>query len=146
MDIEVLRLRTTDEELTMLARQNTPPDTGVKDLEIRIQAEGIVICGKYTGMLVPISFETLFEPSISEGIVEARLATVKVAGFAANNIRKVLLTMLTDMIEQQPGITVKNDTIRLDLAALLEGYDLPVRVVPKSLYCRPGFLVIDGGI
>ena len=146
MDIEVLRLRTTDEELTMLARENTPADAGVKDLEIRIQAEGIIISGKYTGMLVPISFETLFEPAITEGIVEARLATVKVAGFAANNIRKVLLNMLTDMIEQQPGITVKNDTIRLDLVALLEGYELPVRVVPKSLYCRPGFLVIDGGI
>jgi hypothetical protein len=146
MDIEVLRVRTTDEELTMLAQKNTPPDTGVKDLAIRIQSEGVVISGKYTGMLVPISFETLFEPTIIGEIVEARLASVKVAGFAANNIRKVLLNMLTDMIEKEPGITVKDDTIRLDLAAMLKGYDLPVRVVPKSIYCRPGFLVIDAGI
>lgn len=146
MDIEVIRIKTTDLELSSLARENTPPDLGVKDLEIRIVADGITITGKYTGMMMPISFETFFEPQVVAGIVEARLANVKVAGFPANTIRKVLLSMLSDLMEQQPGIRVDDEIIRLDLMALLAGYDLPLRVVPKTIYCRPGFLIIDGGI
>ena len=146
MDIEVFRIRTADQELTDLARENTPEDIGIQDLDIKVQVDGIAITGKYTGMMMPIQFETFFEPVVSNGIVEARLTSVKVAGFSANNIRKVLLSMISDLMEQQPGLSIDNETIRLDLSALLAGYDLPLRVVPKNVHCQPGFLIIDGGI
>jgi hypothetical protein len=146
MDIEVLRVRMTEEELTSLTGENVPPDTGVKGLRITLTMEGIQVNGQYTGMLLPISFETLWEPLIIEEQLQARLARITVAGFPATKLRGVLLRVLADNIGGQPGVHFEGEVIRLDLAVLLAAHKIPVRVKPTAVRCAPGFLVLEAGV
>jgi len=146
MDIESLRLLVTEEELNSLLQEQLPKDTGVRNLRIGLLPEGVQVNGQYTTMLMPIAFETLWELSVAEGQIQARLMTVKVAGFPATKLRGVLLSALADNLSEQPGVKIQDEVVRLNLNELLEARDVPVRVNPKAIHCARGQLVFEGGL
>lgn len=146
MDIEVLRVRVTEEELDSLVQKHVPADLGLAGLRIVLTAEGIGVRGQYTTMVMPISFETLWEPAILRGQVHARLVRVNVAGFPATKLRGVLLKVIADNLGGQPGVYFEGEAVRLDLDALLAAHQIPVRFKPKAIQCTAGALIFEGGL
>jgi hypothetical protein len=146
MDIEALRLLITEDELNSLLQEHLPTDAGVRNLRVGLLPEGVQVNGQYTTMLMPIAFETLWELSVTEGHIQARLATVKVAGFPATKLRGVLLSALADNVSQEPGVTIQDEVIRVNLNDLLRSRDVPVRLTPHVIRCARGALVFEGGL
>jgi hypothetical protein len=145
MDIEVVRVRVSQETLNSLMGERVPPDLGLKGLRITLTTEGIQVNGQYT-MVLPISFETLWEPLVVGEQLQGRLTRITVAGFPATKMRGVLLKVMADNIGGQPGVHFEGDVIRLDHDAFLKAHKVPVRVKPLAVRCEPGFLVLEGGI
>ena len=145
MDIETLRLRISSEEINALVGEHLPEETGVQDLRILLTAEGILVTGRYTSMILPRSFETLWVCDVAEGLLQARLSQVRVAGFPATKLRGVLLSVLAENFAGLPGLFVKDELIHLDVNVLLQSQAIPLRLTPSAVYCQPGFFVLEAG-
>ncbi len=145
MDIETLRLRISGEEINALVDEHLPEDTGVRDLRIALTAEGVQMTGRYTGMLLPLSFETLWVCGVAEGRLQARLSQMRVAGFPATKLRGVLLGVLAENITDLPGLHVQDDVIHLDVNVFLEARAIPLRLTPSAVNCQPGWIVLEAG-
>lgn len=143
MDIERLRLRITEESVSSLAQEHLPPNAGVQDLKIALTAEGVQVSGRYTGMLLPLSFETLWEPGVNEGRLQARLAQVRVAGFPATRLRGVLLSTLADNVNGVPGLQISEDVVTLDANVFFQGQKVPLRMTFTAIHCQAGLLVLE---
>jgi hypothetical protein len=83
--------------------------------------------------------------TVAAGRVQARLASVKVAGLPATLLRGVLLKVIRDATAQQPGIEVHDDSISVDLAPLLLARNVPVTVHLTAVRPGAGHLLIEAG-
>ncbi len=145
MHIETLRLRVSGEELHALLLEHLPQDAGVENLELTLTADGVQMTGKYTGMLLPLSFDTLWVLGVAEGQLRAQLAQVRVAGFPATKLRSVLLAVLAENIAGVAGLQVSDDRIHLDVNALLQDQGIPVRIPLSAVHCQTGWIILEAG-
>jgi hypothetical protein len=143
MKIDYLRLLLPQEDINRYLPRIMPPDTGVENLRVRLAPEGVHVLGEYPTALLRVSFETLWEVSARDNRVEARLAAVKVAGLPATLLRGILMKILADMIAKEPGISVENGSVLVDIAAVLQANRVPLQVYVTRLKCQEGELVLE---
>jgi hypothetical protein len=145
MEIQSLRLLVREEEINQHLPRALPPDAGVENLRVRLTPEGVVVQGEYPTFMLRMSFETLWEITAAAGKVQARLASVKVAGLPATLLRGVLMKMIRDATAGQPGVQVQDECVSVDLRKLLAARQIPVEVHLTTVRPGAGHLLIEAG-
>ena len=142
MEIQALRALVPEDMLTRIATEALPPDVKVKDVRVHIKPEGAQVTGAYE-MFFAVPFETLWDLSVRDGKILARLANVKVARLGAGMVKGVLLGILADAAKQVPGLQLDGDTLVVDVdrGRASRGYD--VRTNLKTVQCLGGSLLIE---
>jgi hypothetical protein len=145
MDIEKLRLVITEGEINPLLAERLPSDVTLEDLRVRLTPEGVWVLGKYPTPLLSMSFETLWSVTVAEGVVEARLENVKVAGLPAGRLRGILLRLLADSLPPQPGVHIGDGLVRVAVNEVLAARDVPLRLTLSRIECGDGRLTVVAG-
>jgi hypothetical protein len=145
MEIQALRILLRDEEINEYLPQVLPPDAPVEKLRIRLTPAGVVVQGEYPALFMKVAFETLWETSVAAGQVQAKLANVKVAGLPAGLLRGVLLKVIRDVTAQAPGITVKDESVCVDVGQMLQSKKVPVSVYLTAIRLGEGHATIEAG-
>ena len=142
MEIQALRALIPEDMLTRLATEALPPDVKVKDVRVHLKPEGAEITGAYE-MFFAVPFETLWELSVRDGKILARLAHLKVARLGAGMVKGVLLGILADAAKQTNGLQLDGDTLIVDVDRILAGRGYEVRTNLKTVQCQSGSLLIE---
>ena len=130
--------------LTRIATESIPPDVKVKDVRVQLTPEGALVTGSYH-MFFDVPFETLWELSVRDGKILARLSGVKVAKLGAGMIKGVILGALSDAAAKIDGAQLDGDTLTVDVDRILAARGYEVRTNLKTLQCQPGSLLIESG-
>jgi hypothetical protein len=128
--------------LTRLATEALPPDVKVKDVRVHLKPEGAQVTGAYE-MFFAVPFETLWDLSVRDGKILARLANLKVARLGAGMVKGVLLGILADAAKQIEGLQLDGDTLIVDVDRILAGRGYAVRTNLKTVQCQAGSLLIE---
>src|SRR5262249_32761204 len=115
------------------------------NLRVRLTPEGVVVQGDYPAFMVKMAFETRWELSVVDGAVQARLASLKVAGLPAALLRGVLMKVIRDVTAEQPGLAVRDESVIVEVAPLLQAKKIPVTVRLTAVRCGAGEVVIEAG-
>ena len=142
MEIQALRALIPEDMLTRLATEALPPDVKVKDLRVHLKPEGAQITGAYE-MFFAVPFETLWELSVRDGKILARLGNLKVARLGAGMVKGVLLGILADAAKQIDGLQLDGDTLAVDVDRILASRGYQVRTNLKTVQCQAGSLLIE---
>ncbi len=142
MEIQALRALIPEAMLTRIAMQALPPDVKVKDIRVLLRPEGAQVLGTYE-MFFAVPFETLWELSVRDGKVLARLANVKVARLGAGMVKGVLLGILSDAAGKMDGLLLDGDTLIVDVDRVLANHGYPVRTNLRTVQCQAGNLLIE---
>src|SRR6516225_9989740 len=118
MEIQALRAFIPEDMLTRLATEALPPDVKVKDVRVHLKPEGAQVTGTYE-MFFAVPFETLWDLSVRDGKILARLANVKVARLGAGMVKGVILGILADAAKQIDGLDLDGDTLVVDVDRIL---------------------------
>src|SRR5438067_9297428 len=102
MEIQSLKVVITDADANQLVTEFAPRDLDVRNLRVHFTPEGVRVTGETPALLFTVSFETLWEITLVEGGVAARLAALKVAGLPAGKLRGVLLKVVRDAVAGRP--------------------------------------------
>src|SRR5215467_8802636 len=145
MEIQALRALIPEAMLTRIATEALPPDVKVKDVRVHLKPEGAQVTGTYE-MFFAVPFETLWELSVQDGKILARLANVKVARLGAGMVKGVLLGILSDAADKIDGVQLNGDTLILDVDRILAGRGYTVRTNLKTVQCQSGSLLIESGM
>jgi hypothetical protein len=145
MHIQALRLSVSEDDINGLLEQHLGATAPVEGLRVRLTPEGVVVEGSYLALFMRVSFETLWELTPAGSEVRARLTSVNVAGLPAGILRGKLLRALRDAAAYHPAVQVGDEVVRVDVAQLLHGKGLPVRVHFTALRCGPGTLTVEAG-
>jgi hypothetical protein len=145
MEIEALRVRVGEKEVNHHLPGVLPPDVPVENLRVQFTPDGVLVQGDYPAFMVKMAFETLWELSVADGAVQARLASVKVAGLPATLLRGVLLKVIRDVTAQQPGLSVREDSLVVEVAEYLRAKNIPVTIRLTAVRCGAGEVVIEAG-
>ncbi|MGF1581484.1 MAG: hypothetical protein ACFCD0_19330 [Gemmataceae bacterium] len=145
MDIQALIAHITEADLNNLPKKYLKDKHPIKDLVITIQEDNVVIKGKYKA-IVSVKFETVWEPSVNEGKVRARLAKIKAFGTLPVTVLKTyLMRLCQSAIEDIPGISLDGDAMDVDHEELAreEGWVLACSF--REVRCEPGRVVVVAG-
>jgi hypothetical protein len=142
MEIHALRIVISEQWLCRLAVDAMPPDAGMRDVRVRLAAEGVYVYGSYQ-MLVGVPFEMLWELSVRAGKIAAKLADVKVARLGAGLLKSTLLGQLAGMAAKIEGLSLQEDTLLVDLDRLLASKGYPARTNLRLVRCTEGSLLIE---
>jgi hypothetical protein len=145
MQIQALTLSVTEQELNELVASLPLGKNNIQNLRIQLTSDGIVVLGEYPALLMKMAFETLWEVKGVGSIVEARLASAKIAGLPIAMLRSVLLKTLRDLLAQEPSVRVVDDAIQVDLSKHAAIQKLRLGIHLTAVQCRPGNLVIEAG-
>lgn len=141
MEIRSLTFVATEADLNELASQILPRIERIRDLRISIVPEGIRVRGTYQ-QLFGIRFQTLWQVSVSQGKVVARLAELKAGSLSLNFLKAYLL----DTIAAAATVPeLRDETLLFDVNALLQDKGWPVRTNLTSIRCDYGSLTVESG-
>jgi hypothetical protein len=143
MEIQSLKLVVNEDDANRLLTEFAPPDMEVENLRLRFTPEGVRVQGDTRALFFKVSFEALWEISTADGNVAARLNSMKVAGIQAGKLRGVLMKMVRDGVARVSGITVEDESVRVDVSEVLRSRGIPLRVVLTAVRCLEGSVVIE---
>jgi hypothetical protein len=144
MEILALKATVSEQVLNELAARHLPQDLPVEELRIAVTPDGIVIKGEYP-LLVTVSFETLWELSIADGKVIARLTRFRTLGMPMNVLKSVVMGAISAAAKTEPWLEVDKDTVRIDVDRALAGEGLRARTNLTAIRCQASELLIEGG-
>ncbi|MFQ3592881.1 MAG: hypothetical protein SNJ82_06780 [Gemmataceae bacterium] len=101
----------------------------IEHLTLKLRPEGLVLSGQYpTPFGLKIPFETLWHLEPGGRMIQARVISIHLSGLNASLFRGVLMHMITEMIANEPGLSLDGETLLIDTIELakLEGIDLQV--------------------
>lgn len=158
MEIQALRVLVSQEDINgLLGRVLEDQRLDVRDLRVRLTAEGVTIAGIYETRIMDVPFESLWELSAARGQAVARLAGFTLLGGAAGkafgvadflakgSLRGILMQALADAVRHEPGLRVEGDALYCDVDELLARQGLAVRTNLTSIRCAAGQLTIEAG-
>jgi hypothetical protein len=145
MDLELLRLVISEDDLNRELAANQPADLSIEDLSVKVLPDGILVSGRYALMVVGLTFETTWKLAVKGDVIEARLSDLQVAGFPASKLRSLLLKVLYDSIPPKRGVRVEDDVLSVNLTELLAAEKVPLRVKLAGIDCQTGKLVVRAG-
>lgn len=142
MEIQVLRLIVTEQDLHQLAGRELRNQSSVKDVKIQVTPEGVLVSGVYQ-LLVNISFDMVWHLSVRGGKLAAHLANLRFSGFGAAMFRGTLLDLLSEAVQQEDWIQFDSDTLTIDADQLLAKRGLTARTNLSAVRCEQGHLVLE---
>jgi hypothetical protein len=146
MEILALKLALTDEDLNNFIARHLGADQSVRDLKVRLTPQGVRVSGAYPVAFFNVRFDTLWALSVRGREVAAHLTDLQVAGAPAGMVRGTLMEMLAANLEHEEGIRVENETILVDVDALLSRLGLAARMNFTAIRCEVGRAVVEGGV
>jgi hypothetical protein len=144
MEILALKANLSEQVLNELLARHLPADAPVEALRIAITPEGVVVQGEYP-LLVTVSFESLWELSVADGKVLARLARLRTLGMPMPVLRSVVMSAIAAAARSEDWIAVDQETVRIDVDRALAKEGLRARTNLTAVRCEPGVLVIEAG-
>ncbi|MGH7930378.1 MAG: hypothetical protein ACREQV_21615 [Candidatus Binatia bacterium] len=141
MIIESLKLIVTEGDLNELASRVLPQLDKLDDLRISLISQRIRVTGTYRAA-IGIPFETVWEVSVCEGKLGARLLTLK-TGFLSLGLAKEYA--LKAIAAAARMLELRGDMLLLDADLLLREKGLPVRTNFTSVRCDYGSLILESG-
>lgn len=141
MEIRSLTFVATEADLNDLASQILPRIERIRDLRIFIVPEGIRASGTYQ-QLFGIRFQTLWQVSVSQGKVVARLAELKAGPLSLNFLKAYLLDTIA---AAATVLKLRDETLLFDVNALLQDKGWPLRTNLTSIRCDYGSLTVESG-
>ncbi len=141
MEIRSLTFVATEADLNDLASQILPRIERIRDLRISIVPEGIRASGTYQ-QLFGIRFQTLWQVSVSQGKVVARLAELKAGSLSLNFLKAYLLDTIA---AAATVLKLRDETLLFDVNALLQDKGWPLRTNLTSIRCDYGSLTVESG-
>jgi hypothetical protein len=139
VEIRSLTFVATEADLNALACQIFPRLDRIRDLRISIIPEGIRASATYQ-QLFGIRFQTLWQVSVLEGKVVARLEELKAGPLSLGFVKGYLLDAIaaaTTVLE------LRDETLSFDVNALLQDKGWPVRTNLTSIRCAYGSLTVE---
>jgi hypothetical protein len=143
MEIQALKLVVTEADANQLLTEFAPKDIEARNLHVCFTPEGVRVTGDTPALMFTVAFEALWEITLVDSRVVARLAALKVAGIPAGKLRGVLLKVLRDAIAGEPGITVDGDMAQVDVNEVLRSHRVPLRVTLTAARCGEGNVVFE---
>src|SRR4051794_18432941 len=114
MDIQNLKVFIPERDLQTLAEEFQPKEAPVKDLAVRVTAEGVKASGEVATPMMPLSFESVWRPSGVQGRLAVQLVELKAGGFPATLFRSVAMGLLKDAVNE-PFLQVLDDGLLVDV-------------------------------
>ena len=143
MELQALKLVVTDADANQLLAEAAANGLEARSLRVHFTTEGVQVTGETSALLFKVSFETLWELTLHDGRVGAKLKSMKVAGVPAGKLRAVLLKVLRDAVAGRPGIAVEDEAVTVDVNTMLSAQRLPLRVGLTAVRCGEGNVVIE---
>ena len=147
MDIQILKVYISEQEMQELALKFMPPDAPVKNLAVRAAADGVRVSGEVQTPMLPVSFESLWRPAVTDGRLTVHLAGLSAAGIPATPLRALVLTLLKDAVKE-PFIEVGEEAIVVDVQEFVRRQNLPValRFDLQAVRCVEGGVEAEAGL
>jgi hypothetical protein len=139
MELEALRLVILEEDLNRLARERTPPEAPVKEVQARVTSEGLSIAGK----AATVTFESHWTIGVVDRKLEIRLRDIHAGWLPAGMLRGMLVNSLRDAAARTPGVQVEEEFIRVDPDVVLAHYGVPLKTNLTAVRCEAGRVVIE---
>jgi hypothetical protein len=140
MEIESIRLLITEPELNALAARLANHNDAMHGLRIQLSPQGIQIAGTYN-MMISLPFESLWQISVSEGKLRARLADLRTAGLPMGVFKTPLLRSIA---AKTSCLRADGDAVLLDLDILLKDRAGSIRTHLSAVRCAQGTLTVEG--
>jgi hypothetical protein len=142
MEIQSLKLVVDELDLNLLAAEYLPAGGAVGNLHFQITPEGVVLKGVYQ-KLVSVPFETVWDLSVQEGKVSARLAQFKVVGVGGRLLKSALLSQIEGALKREDAVVIDSETIVIDPDRWLSKNGFPARLNLSRVHCGQGELLIE---
>lgn len=141
MEIRSLTFVATEVDLNELAARIAPRPNAIRDLRLAISPEGIRVTGTYQ-TLFRFPFLTLWQLSVSEGKVEARLAKLKAGPLSLGLVKGYLLDAIAGAASV---LELRDDALVFSVDTLLREKGWPVRTNLTAIRCDYGTLTVESG-
>ena len=138
MEIQLLKLSVNDMDLNRLASQTLVWPDAIRNVHFAVVPEGVRVTGVYQ-QFIGISFQMLWQLSVSEGKVIGRIERVRAGFISVGFIKDYLL----NLIAAATHIVIRNRMLVFDIDALLADKGWPVRVNLISIRCILGSLILE---
>ena len=138
MEIQLLKFSMSDADLNRLASRTFVWPDGIRDVNFAVTPEGVRIRGIYQGV-IGIPFEMLWQLSVSEGKVVARIERVRAGFISVGFFKKYLLKL----IAAATNIAIRDGMLVLDVDAIIADKGWPVRLNLTSIRCTLGSLILE---
>lgn len=119
MEIQALQLLLTEDDINAILARYIPADQPLRDVQVQVTPEGVVVAGAYPTPFFRASFQTRWVLGIREGRLTAQLADLQVARVPIGIVRGMLLEMLAETLTQVDGIQIDDDTLVVDVERLV---------------------------
>ena len=98
-------------------------------------------------MFLRVPFETIWQVAPKGPELHVRLTSIRVAGLPAGMLRGVLFKMARDAVAKQPGASVRDDVIVVEVptAARAQGLPVELRLHFTEVRLSVGTAVIEAG-
>lgn len=144
MELVTLKLLVTDADLDILVKRFLPADAPVINLTLTVADGSVVLAGDYPTRLLNIGFTTTWEPSVEGRLIRVRLGRIRVVGIPIVLLRGLFLRGFQKVAKDVPGARVEDDTLFLDLDALLASKGIPLKSNLKTIRCESGRMILEG--
>jgi hypothetical protein len=138
MEIQLLKLSVNDTDLNRLASKTLVWPDAIRNVHFAVVPEGVRVRGVYQ-QFIGISFQMLWQLSVSEGKVISRIERVR-AGFISVGFLKEYLLKL---IAAATNIAIRDGMLVFDVDAILADKGWPVRLNLSSIRCTLGSLILE---
>jgi hypothetical protein len=145
MEIQSLRMLLAEQDVNQLLKEHLPKEYAVENPRVRISTEGVLFAGEYPTVFIKVPFETLWEMSVVNGLLLARLAAIKVSGVPASMFRGVLMDVIQEAVSREAGVHLEDEVIHINIVEAARARKVPLRMHLKTVQHRDGVLVIEAG-
>ena len=145
MEIFALKLAVSEAGFNALLTEYLPEDAAVENLRVRIAPEGVHVLGDYPTVFGKVPFETHWEMRVVTGQVYARLLALKVSGVPGNLFRKMVLDLIQEVLEGEPGVVLDQETLRIDVEKVAASKHVALICHLREIRCETGRLMVEAG-
>jgi hypothetical protein len=138
MEIQLLKLSVTDADLNQLASRIFVWPDAICDVGLAVIPGGVRVTGIYR-RVIGIPFQMLWQLSVSEGKIGARIERVRAGLISISFIKKYLLNRIT----AGTNIVNRDGMLVFDVDALVADNGWPVRLNFTSIHCNLGSLILE---
>ena len=138
MEIQLLKLSVSDADLNQLASRTFVWPDVIRDVGFAVTPEGVRVTGIYQ-RVIGIPFQMLWQLSVSEGKVVARIDRVRAGFVSIGFIKNYLLNRIT----AGANIFIRDGMLVFDVDALVADKGWPVRLNLTSIGCTLGSLILE---